>query len=251
MIEIHEKYFSHFDKSFNKFESTARQLVEVQAIKKWSEYIGDNLTKEVHKIEPNQSYLGHTTWEKYKGKGGYVILVAKTTTTIRGVKDHALDCYAELWHNNAPVAKAYGEAKHYPLTKEHIDTFYQWLNEFNWEPFPTGRNPSDLAFIISPYCTDLQKRKLKIKGIEFIEAERIDDFSPDITKENGVSLNKADKKEIILALKGTGIKEKFIEKLMNNRPYKDFNDLAYKIKPTTIQRSKLEMKLNSGEISFD
>ena len=267
VIEIHEKYFSHFDKSFNKFESRARQLVEIQAKNKWSEYLGDNLTKEVHKIEPNQSYLGHTTWEKYKGKGGYVILVAKTTTTIRGVKDHALDCYAELWHNNAPVAKAYGEAKHYPLTKEHIDTFYQWLNEFNWEPFPTGRNPSDLAFIISPYCTDLQKRKLKIKGIEFIEAERIDDLSPDFTKENGcgssspkpegsvlqngVSLNKAEKKEIILALKGTGIKEKFIEKLMNNRPYKDFNDLAYKIKPTTIQRSKLEMKLNSGEISFD
>jgi hypothetical protein len=259
VIEIHEKYFHSFDKSFNKFESKARQLVETQARKKWGKYLGDYLTEETRSIEQSQSYQGHTRWKKYRGKGGFELLVAKTTTIIRGVKDHAVDCYLELWHNGHQVAKAYGEAKNCPLTKEHIDTFYQWLTEFNYEPCPADNTPPDLAFITSPAATDLQKRKLKIKNIEFIETERIDDISLDT--ENGdennkssrgsVSINQASRDTLETVLKGARFQAKTIEKLINSRPYKSFEDLVSKTGFGSSIQKKLKDKIQSNSIHFD
>lgn len=264
VIEIHEKYFHSFDKSFNKYESKARQLVEVQALAKWSDYLGDYPAEEASSVEQSHGYRGHTKWKKYKGKSGFVLLVAKTTTIIRGIKDHAMDCYAELWHNGHQVAEAYGEAKNYPLTKEHIDTFHQWLAEFSYEPFSTDGNPPDLAFVISPSATDLQKRKLRIKGIEFIELERIDNPPADAEKENGdgkepdlesssnrISINKSSETTLKNTLKTDRFQAKTIGKLIAGRPYKDFNDLVSKTGFGSSIQKKLQDKINRGEIYFD
>ncbi|KAB8333463.1 hypothetical protein SD80_016770 [Scytonema tolypothrichoides VB-61278] len=263
VIEIHERYFHFFDKSFNKFEGKARQLVEIQARKKWSGYLGDSLTEETS-TEQRFGHLGHTKWKKYKGKNGFVLLVATSTTII---KNHAVDCYAELWHNGHEVAKAYGEAKNYSLTKEHIDTFQQWLTDFKYESISTDGNPPDLAFIVSPSCTALQQRKLKIKSIEFIEVEKIIEPNPreiEVREIKGndsvgevsvvqhvVSINKADKNLLSNALKGTAIRKPTVDKLINNRPYNDLEDLATKMKFTKSVQDKLQAKLNSGEICFD
>jgi DNA uptake protein ComE-like DNA-binding protein len=263
VIEIHERYFHSFDKSFNKFEGKARQLVEVQARKKWSAYLGDYLTEETS-TEQRLGHLGHTKCKRYKGKNGFVLLVATSTTVI---KNHAVDCYAELWHNGHEVAKVYGEAKNYSLTKEHIDTFQQWLTDFKYEPISTDGNPPDLAFIVSPSCTSLQQRKLKIKSIEFIEVEKIIEPTPLKIEEpeikgnssvgkisvvqHMVSINKADKNLLINALKGTGIRKPTVDKLIDNRPYNGLKDLATKIKFSKSVKDKLEAKVSSGEICFD
>jgi DNA uptake protein ComE-like DNA-binding protein len=263
VIEIHERYFHSFDKSFNKFEGKARQLVEVQARKKWSAYLGDYLTEETS-TEQRLGHLGHTKCKRYKGKNGFVLLVATSTTVI---KNHAVDCYAELWHNGHEVAKVYGEAKNYSLTKEHIDTFQQWLTDFKYEPISTDGNPPDLAFIVSPSCTSLQQRKLKIKSIEFIEVEKIIEPTPLKIEEpeikgnssvgkisvvqHMVSINKADKNLLINALKGTGIRKPTVDKLIDNRPYNGLEDLATKIKFSKSVKDKLEAKVSSGEICFD
>jgi hypothetical protein len=250
LIEIHENYFHSFDKSFNKFEGKARKLVEAQARNKWGEHLGDNPIEETHSTEQKQGYRGHTKWKKYKGRSGFFLLVSKTTTIIRGIKDHAVDCYAELWHNGHQVAKAYGEAKNYPLTKEHIDTFYQWLTEFNYEASPTDGNPPDLAFIVSPFATDLQKRKLKIKSIEFIETERIDDISSESQKE-GASINKADRDNLEAVLKDARFQPKTIDRLIENRPYESLEDIVSKTGFGSSIRKKLKDKIESGNIYFD
>ncbi|MDF5726369.1 MAG: hypothetical protein PUP91_39200 [Rhizonema sp. PD37] len=256
VIEIHERYFNSFDKSFNKFEEKARQLIEIEAIKKWSGYLGDSLTKETS-TEQRSGHLGHTNWKRYKGKSGFVLLVATSTTII---KNHAVDCYTELWHNGHEVAKAYGEAKNYSLTKEHIDTFQQWLTDFNYDSISTNGNPSDIAFIISPSCTALQQRKLKIKNIEFIKVEKILEpplseveivVPPPSGKEKSVDMNKADKSLLINLLKGTGIHKPTYDKIINNRPYNNLEDLATKMKFSQCVKDKLQNKLNSGEICFD
>lgn len=254
VIEIHEKYFQSFDQSFNKYESKARQLTEAQARIKWSVYLGDgSLTEETNAVEQSQGYKGHTNWKKYKGKNGFVLLVAKTTTIIKGIKDHAIDCYAELWHNGHPVAKAYGEAKNYPLTKEHIDTFHRWLTEFNYEPFSLDGNPPDLAFIISPSATDLQKRKLKIRGIEFIESGKIEDPprpNPGATS-NGIGINQSSETILKTTLKADRFQNKTIEKFITSRPYKNMNDLVSKTGFGAAIQKKLQVKINRGEIYFD
>ncbi|MDF5717186.1 MAG: hypothetical protein PUP93_25790, partial [Rhizonema sp. NSF051] len=269
VIEIHERYFHSFDKSFNKFEEKARQLVEIQAIKKWSGYLGDSLTKETS-TEQRLGHLGHTKWKRYKGKNGFVLLVATSTTII---KNHAVDCYAELWHNGHEVAKAYGEAKNYSLTKEHIDTFQQWLTDFKYDSISTDGNPPDIAFIISPSCTALQQKKLKIKSIEFIKLEKIleqvlseeeiinplvpEDENDSVSineadeKSDSVSINEADKTSLINALKGTKLRKPTVDKLINNRPYNNLEDLAIKMNFSKFVQDKLQDKLNSGEICFD
>ena len=267
LIEIHERYFHSFDKSFNKYESKARQLVEVQALAKWIGYLGDYPTEETNNVEQSQGYRGHTKWKKYKGKSGFILLIAKTTTIIRGIKDHAVDCYAELWHNGHQVAEAYGEAKNCPLIKEHIDTFEKWLAEFSYEPFPVDGNPSDLAFIISPSATDLQKRKLKIKGIEFIEEERIDDVpfgtksendhegnesgSETVVLRNKISINISSEAALKANLKDARFQTKTINKLIANRPYESFEDLVAKTEFGSSIQKKLKDKLESDNITFD
>lgn len=218
-------------------------------------------------MEQSQGYRGHTKWKKYKGKSGFILLIAKTTTIIRGIKDHAVDCYAELWHNGHQVAEAYGEAKNCPLIKEHIDTFEKWLAEFSYEPFPVDSNPPDLAFVISPSATDLQKRKLKIKGIEFIEEERIDDVPSDTKSENGregnesgsetvalrnrISINTSSEAALKDALKDANFQSKTINKLIANRPYESFDDLVAKTKFGSSIQKKLKDKMNSDRINFD
>lgn len=265
LIEIHEKYFNYFDKPFNKYESKARQIIEKQLLDKWGEYLGDYPREETNSIEQSHSYLGHRKWKKYRGKSGFALLVAKTTTTIRGIENHAVDCYAELWHNDHQVAKAYGEAKNYPLIKEHIDTFHRWLNEFNYEPSPTNNNPPEFAFIISPFATDLQIRKLKIKGIEFIEVEKIDEILPVTKNVNGgeekktypetegksVGINTSGEETLINALKDSRFIRKTMDKLIRNRPYKDLTDLIRKTKFSPSIKKKLQYKITRGDIKFD
>jgi len=262
VIEIHEKYFQSFDQPFNKYESNARQLVEEQARQRWSEYLGDQLSEETG-LESSISHRGHNSWKKYKGKNGYTLLVAKTTTVIR---NHAVDCYAELWHNDHEIAIAYGEAKNYSLTKEHIGTFQKWLIDFNYDPTSVDGNPPDFAFIISPSCTTLQQKKLKLKSIEFIKAEKMIHPLPSITidqkgeeeesdeeskaTQNGIDLNNAEKSAVINGLKGTRIQEKTIDKLIQNRTYVDLKDLANKMRFSKIIKDKLQTKIESGKIYF-
>ena len=271
VIEIHERYFNSFDQSFNKYESRARQLVETHAKKKWEKYLGNFLTEESSCSEQLQGYLGHKKWKRYKGKGGYSMLVAKTTTQIQGLKEHALDCYAELYHNGYQVARAYGEAKNYPLSKGHVDTFQKWLSEFNYKPYSEDENiPSDIAFIISPSATDLQRKKLLIRNIDFIEEEKID-YGQDISRNNKsdqgkeskihidqngggngnrVSLNLATLDELKIAFGDSRFRSKTFDRIVDNRPYDSFEDLLRKTKFGNSIKKKLKIKLDSNQVSI-
>ncbi|MCT7951025.1 hypothetical protein NG798_14600 [Ancylothrix sp. C2] len=148
--EIHEKYFNHFDKNFNVYENKARDLVEAKCREKWATFL------------------------KQKQ---YEVKVYPTTTSItcdtpNGHITHAFDCYVELLHNGYAVAKAFGEAKNYDLLSKHLTTFDEWLKDAKFTPFSVNGNPPDLAFIIAPSCQSLLLKKLEIKNIEFIQADK-------------------------------------------------------------------------------
>lgn len=250
VITIHEKYFRFFDEPFNRFESKARELVETEARKKWLQFLGDSLIEEKNFSEKTVNYLGHNSWRKYKGKGGYSLLISDSTTRI---KNHNVDCYVELRHNNDIVAKAYGEAKNYSLIKEHLNTFQEWLNDFG---FYGDNLYHDLAFLIAPGCTELQRRKLKNKNIEFIETEKIIDqlpviVEPQIVNINIVNINTADKELLIKVLRGTRIQQTTIDKIINNRTYSDLDDLESKIKNINkSMKAKFQAKIDNNEIGF-
>ncbi|MBE9250596.1 hypothetical protein IQ226_15890 [Dolichospermum sp. LEGE 00240] len=245
VITIHETYFRFFDEPFNRFESKARELVETEARKKWLQFLGDSLIEEKNFSEKTVNYLGHNSWRKYKGKGGYSLLISDSTTRI---KNHNVDCYVELRHNNDIVAKAYGEAKNYSLIKEHLNTFQEWLNDFGF--YGDNLYP-DLAFLIAPGCTELQRRKLKNKNIEFLETEKIIDQLPVIVEPQIVNINTADKELLIKVLRGTRIQQTTIDKIINNRTYSDLDDLESKIKNINkSMKAKFQAKIDNNEIGF-
>ena len=260
VIAIHEKYFKFFDESFNRFEGKARQLVETESRNKWVKFLGDSLIEEKNFSEKTANYLGHNGWRKYKGKGGYSLLISDSTTRI---KNHNVDCYVELRHHDDIVAKAYGEAKNYSLIKEHLNTFQEWLKDFD---FSVDNSPPDLAFLIAPGCTELQIRKLKNKNIEFLKTERIDETdrsgsSSDQTDSLGSSshenvdpvlsfINTADREKMIQILRGTRIQQTTIDKIIKNRPYSQLDELESKAKISKSMRDKIEDKIGKEDCNL-
>jgi hypothetical protein len=245
-IKIHDKYF--LEESFNQFERNARSRLKSESMKMWKDYLGENCTA-VGSFKLD--HCGHDKWEKIKGKGGYELVVSQTTTVI---KNHAVDCYAELWHNEHVVAKAYGEAKNYNLIKEHIDTFHEWLNDFEFYRQST-KTPRNLAFFIAPGCSDLQRRKIELKYITFIEEQKIIE-SPTIGNDepnSPVNINTADQTAITKALKGTKIKGNTINKLISDRAkqkYRDLDDFVARMRWSGEVRQRIQTKMDDGSISI-
>ncbi len=250
VLEIHERYFSEAEEQ--KFEGDARELVKAECQKKW---------------------------DKYLQQKAYTLSAVQTTQVIRGNKtgkNHALDCYVELLHNNRRIARAFGEAKNYKLIVEHLDDFSFWLDDLEFNPYPSENTPPDLAFMIAPSCSERLKRKLELQNIEFIQADKVIDkksstlpkstistrdkiietkltSSPHSTSSTTVNINTAHEKELIIAFKRTSVKKKTIQKLINNRnsnPYKDLTHLVSDLKFSENVKAKLQVKLDNGEISF-
>lgn len=221
VLEIHEKYFKEAPEQV--FEGDARQLVEAQCRQKWANY----LNKKVYSLSP-----------------------VSTTTVLAG---HAFDCYIELLHNGNHAARAFGEAKNYELLSGHLDTFNQWLEDVNFKPFTSEGTPSDLAFMIAPSCPSLLQRKLELKNIQFIKAEKKDPTPPPPPPlpPTAVNINTATKAELTNTLRGTGFGPQKINQLINsNRNYKSLDELQSQVKFTPAVKQKLKEKLDNGHICF-
>lgn len=179
---------------------------------------------------------------------------------------HAFDCYVELLHNGTSVARAFGEAKNYELLSGHLQTFEKWLSDVN---FKTEGNPPEVAFMIAPSCPSLLHRKLELKNIQFIESKKVFPIptpastatptptpTPNSTSASpptAININKAEKDRLIVAFKGTGVKQTTIDKLINLRQRKSYihlESLAFDLKFTDAVRKKLQEKLNKAEICF-
>jgi hypothetical protein len=212
---IHEKYFSSFDASYNLFENKARQLVESEARKHWSQYIS---------------------------KQDYTI---STSSTTKILNNHAFDCYVELLHNGSCVARAFGEAKNYQLLSSHLKTFELWLQDVNFNP---ESNPPELAFLIAPDCASLLKRKIDLKNIGFLKCEKVEITVDE--KNSGTDINTAPKEDIINAVRGSYIQATTIDRIVNGRKFNDLDDLAIKLNFTDNVKKKLQDKLNAGKIRF-
>ena len=68
-----------------------------------------------------------------------------------------------------------------------------------------------------------------------------------------ININIANKSELTKAFQGTRIKQKTIDKLIDDRNttiYRDIEDMALRLKLTTAVKEKLQTKLDKGEISF-
>lgn len=250
VLEIHERYFSEAEEQ--KFEGDARELVKAECQKRW---------------------------EKYLKQKAYTLSAVETTQVIPGKKtgkNHALDCYVELLDNNRVIARAFGEAKNYKLIIEHLDDFSFWLDDLGYKPYHSENTPPDLAFMIAPSCPERLKRKLELQNIEFIQADKVIDkistplpnstsstlekiiekkltSSPDSTSSTAFNINTANEAKLIIAFKRTSVKNKTIQKLLNNRksnPYKDLNHLVSDLKFSDNVKAKLQVKLDNGEISF-
>jgi hypothetical protein len=252
VITIHETYFKFFDEPFNRFESKAREMVETESRNKWVKFLGDSLIEEKNFSEKTANHLGHNGWRKYKGKGGYSLLISDSTTRI---KNHNVDCYVELRHHDDIVAKAYGEAKNCSLIKEHLNTFQEWLKDFDFS-VDKDNLPPDLAFLIAPGCTELQIRKLKNKNIEFLKTERIDktDRSGSSSHENVDPvlsfINTADREKMIQILRGTRIQQITIDRIIRNRPYSQLDELESKAKTSKSMRDKIEDKIGKEDCNL-
>ncbi len=222
ILEIYDRYFK--EEPEKKFEGNARDLVEAQCRQQW------------------QSYLS---------KKAYTLSSISTTTILNG---HAFDCYVELLHNGDRVARGFGEAKNYELLSSHLDIFDRWLVDVNFKSDTADGNPPDLAFIISPSCPSLLQRKIELKNIQFIQASKvIIDEADNETKEeqtDSVNINTADRSLLKIALRGTRIQDKTIDKIINGRPYNNLDDLANKVKLTVTAKNKLQDKLFEKEICF-
>ena len=152
------------------------------------------------------------------------------------------------------MAKAYGEAKNYTLIKEHIDTFSQWLKDFDFKPL---RTHPDLALIFAPSCTELQLGKLELKHIKFIKIEKI--FSPPppntsktINNSEVININLAELDELKAIFKGTKISSiNTFNKLIKGRPYDSVEDLTKRMRFSNSCKKYLQNKFANGEISFD
>jgi hypothetical protein len=258
IIEVHENYFDVYDKNFNQYENKARRIFEDNIKKQWSQFIGDNFTLQSDCQEGLSGHHGHTKWQKWKGKNGYSILIAQSNTNLlyKNESKHSLDCYAELYKGDDLMAKAYGEAKNYALIKEHINTFSQWLKDFDFKPL---RTHPDLALIFSPSCTELQLGKLELKHIKFIKIEKI--FSPPppppntsktINNSEVININLAELDELKAIFKGTKISSiNTFNKLIKGRPYNSVEDLTRRMKFSDTCKTHLQKKFANGEISFD
>ncbi|NET14770.1 MAG: hypothetical protein F6K08_19000, partial [Okeania sp. SIO1H6] len=201
VLEIHERYFAEAEEQ--KFEGDGRELVKAECQKRW---------------------------EKYLKQKAYTLSVVETTKELQGKKTgkkHALDCYVELLHNNRTIARAFGEAKNYKLIVEHLDDFSFWLDDLEFNPYPSAseNTPPDLAFMIAPSCSERLKRKLELQNIEFIQADKVIDkksstlpnstsstidkiietkstLSSDVKSSTTVNINTANEAELITVFKG-------------------------------------------------
>ncbi|MGD1701466.1 hypothetical protein [Dapis sp. BLCC M229] len=252
VLEIHERYFPEAEEQ--KFEGDARELVKAECQKRW---------------------------EKYLKQKAYTLSAFETTQVIPGKKtgkNHALDCYVELLHNDRPIARAFGEAKNYKLIVEHLDDFSSWLDDLEFNPSPSAseNTPPDLAFMLAPLCSERLKRKLELQNIEFIQADKVIDkkstpsltsttstiekiietkstLSSDTKSSTAININTANEAELITAFKGTGVKKTTIQKILNNRktnPYRDLLHIVSDLKFSDNVKAKLQEKLDNGEISF-
>ena len=233
VLEIHEKYFQEAPEQI--FEGNSRELVESECKQHWASYLRQR---------------------------SYTLSVVSTTKVIVG---HAFDCYVELLHNGRPVARAFGEAKNYELLSSHLETFNQWLEDANFQPFTSDGTPGDISFMIAPSCPPLLQRKLELKNIQFIKSDKV--IPPPIPTPTPtpipkptptatafpINLNEANKSELTKAFKGTSIKQTTIDKLIgdrNTKIYCDIDDMAFRLKLTTAAKKKVQTKFDKGEISF-
>ena len=243
VLEIHERYFQEAPEQV--FEGNARDLVEAECNKQWESYLKQKAYK----------------------------LSSISTTTV--IKKHAFDAHAELLHNDRPVARAFGEAKNYELLSSHLDTFSQWLKDVDYQPYRDDGKAPDLAFIIAPSCPSLLQRKLKLENIQFIQTDRITNPAPSprpnlevrstsvptpnpppekiLTQTTAVNINKASKDELVNAFRGTRLQEKTINKLIEfrkRRPYQNLDALIAYLGTTENVKKKLQKKLDKNEICF-
>lgn len=249
----HEKYFQEAPEQV--FEGDSRQLVEAQCRQHWASYLSQS---------------------------AYRLSAVSTTRVLEG---HAFDCYVELLHNGNCVARAFGEAKNYELLSGHLQTFDKWLEDVKFKPSPADGTPPELAFMIAPSCPSLLQRKLELKNIQFIKSDKKIDATvvasneltankqnnetstetkestvskpnssststPNWVFSKAVNINTANSDSLIAAFKGTGVYKTTIIKIIKQRPYKDLDELASKLKFTQAVKTKLNKKLNDGDICF-
>ncbi len=157
VLEVHQRYFKHHDKSFNQFEFQSRAKLEELCIQQWSQKLGNAPSP----ITGTFNHQGHQQWKRLSGKQGYELIVAQTTTNLGS---HNFDGYAELRHNGEVIAKAFGEAKNYELLTSHFTTFRDWLADVR---FDGKKSIPDLAYLFAPGCPNLLELKIKNTEIEF------------------------------------------------------------------------------------
>ncbi|MBD2091981.1 hypothetical protein H6F67_19220 [Microcoleus sp. FACHB-1515] len=243
VLEIYERYFT--EEPEKSFEGNARDLVKAQCEQHWKDYLN---------------------------KSSYSLSDVSTTTILSG---HAFDCFVELKHNNSTVARCFGEAKNYELLSGHLETFDRWLQDVSFKPSTDGKTPPDLAFMIAPSCPSLLQRKLELKGIKFLQSDKVVDKNKKssegieeesestqptsqtvnlcigINSADSTNINSADKDALIIAFKGTGVKKTTLDRLIKERPFKDLDDLAARLNFTSVKvKAVLRKKVREGQISF-
>jgi uncharacterized protein YciU (UPF0263 family) len=247
ILVIHEKYFKDVpEKSFEGSNNQFGERIKEECQRYWKDYLRDSRSK-------------------YK-----LLLISDSVKA----EDHTFNCYARLIQNEQTVAYAYGGARNYELLNKHFDDFCKQLKSANFSTTKVHGDPPDFAFIIVPKCSDLLKKKLDSKNIQLItsrsqsqltvfDESRARKLNNNIPEPNDKELlqesptatvyrniNTPQKELLIEVLKGTFIRQKTVDTIINNSPYKNWDDLVSRVKLTLNQKRKLQEKIERKELSF-
>jgi hypothetical protein len=243
VLEIHNQYFTHHDKSFNQFEAKSRDKLQEVCIKRWQEHLGTSPSP-IH--EPLE-YQNHSQWQRWSGKNRYELIVAQTTTHLAG---HNFDGYAELRHSGDVIAKAFGEAKNYELIQYHFTKFKTWLEDVG---FDAQKSTPDLAYVFAPSCPELIKLKLQNSDIEFYPLSKVEEPPQPKPPEPGTNVNTAGFDDLVQAFQGSGMRRNTIKRIIERRKeerYENLEQMFQSLGSTAKVRKKLQDKLNNREIYF-
>jgi hypothetical protein len=232
--EIYEEYFN--DKSEKHFEGNTKQLsdfVESVCEKNWKNYLNS--------------------------KSGYRLSMEKVPTNS---DEHTFRCYAKLFRNEKIVARAYGGVRNYEVLSGYTDYFIRCLDQSDFKETASNEDAPNIAFIISPECSKLLKKRLAINNIQFISSSEGSTEESILKHFNGsnkeiienkipIDINMANEKALLGIFDKTNINKGLINKIIEHQPYTDVDDLAVKVKGIGASRKHtIQQKFERNEICF-
>ncbi len=273
VLAIHERHFKEAPEQV--FEGDARQLVEARCKQQWSSYLNRSGYK-LSAVSTTTILAGHAfdgyvellhnnncVARAFGEAKNYELLIGHLETFDQWLEDVKFKpsptdgAPPELAFMIAPSCPSLLQRKlelkniqfiksdkktHSNSEENNKSTDNAVTNQTNTETQVSRNFPS--------FLDDLENDTLDTRSHQTNTVTEDSAENERIVSSNAVNINSASKNSLIAAFRGTGVYQTTIEKLMNQRPYIDLDDLANKLRFTQKVKTKLQAKLEDGNICF-